>query len=182
MGNNNIKVREEVGRVDTGGGVSHPFCTAKIDGKNDFAGQFQQFFVIFYGVKAMQTLQFPIPKWCLLTLIFSVSGGAMPLGASPTLTPQQQEEFRADYLEGCLAGVAAENIDTQRGQAFCLCTVDRLSQLPASKLLALSEMSEQEIMANGDFKMAMAQCSFALVSHSPSPSWFEVRATEYPRS
>ncbi|MEB3884144.1 hypothetical protein [Lyngbya sp. CCY1209] len=130
----------------------------------------------------MQTRQFPLPKWCLLALMFSVSGGAMPLGASPTLTPQQREEFRADYLEGCLAGVAAQNIDRRRGQAFCQCTVNRLSQLPASKLLALSEMSEQEIMANGDFKMAMAQCSFALVSHSPSPSWYEVRTTGRPRS
>lgn len=117
----------------------------------------------------MQKLQFPIPKWCLLTLILSVSGGAMPLEASPTLTPQQREEFRADYLEGCLAGVAEEKIDERRGRAFCQCTVDRLSQLPASKLLALSEMSKPEIMANGDFKKAMAHCSFALVSYSPSP-------------
>ncbi|CDM97431.1 MAG: hypothetical protein P5702_11960 [Limnospira sp. PMC 1291.21] len=80
------------------------------------------------------------------------------------LTPQQRQEFQTNYLQGCRAGMAAENISPQRGEAFCNCTLDRLSKLPDDKLLALSNLTtQQEIMANRDFQAAFMQCSPTLI-------------------
>lgn len=70
-----------------------------------------------------------------------ICGTITTMFPAQALTPQQRQEFQRDYLQGCRAGMAAEKISPQRGEAFCNCTSDILSQLPDDKLLALGNLT-----------------------------------------
>ncbi|MBS0017513.1 MAG: hypothetical protein KFF72_14380 [Arthrospira sp. SH-MAG29] len=98
-------------------------------------------------------------------VVFPLIGGTITtIFPAQALTPQQRQEFQTSYLQGCRAGMAAEKISPQRGEAFCNCTLERLSQLPDDKLLALGNLTtQQEILANRDFQSAFMQCSPTLV-------------------
>lgn len=97
-------------------------------------------------------------------MIFPLSVTMISIFPAMALTPKQLQQFQTEYMQGCLAGMAAEQVSTQRGQAFCECTLDRLSKLPETQLLALgNHRSQKEIMENRDFQIAVVQCSSTLI-------------------
>ena len=104
---------------------------------------------------------FLLPRFQPLAfLLLSISFfGVSP--AALSLTPEETKAFSTNYLQACLQGMQQFNLDLEKGEKYCQCTLTSLLELPDEKLRSLATLSEQQLTQDPAIQAAVKDCLVA---------------------
>jgi hypothetical protein len=75
-----------------------------------------------------------------------------------SLMEEENQQFRTDYLESCLAGTTQLGILSTQAESYCSCTADQILSLPQQKLQELETMNPQDLQVDPDIRQIVIDC------------------------
>ena len=92
-------------------------------------------------------------------VIFLLGTGFLTtIPAANSLTENETQQFKADYINSCLSGTAQIGLQPEQSEQYCRCTVDKILSFPNEKLQNLNTMEPQDIQADPEIQEIVLNC------------------------